>query len=59
MCDTPVFRDDDWGNLELVRQIVLRRLKEDADWQQFDRTWGDHASQFVLNRPGIAGDFNS
>ncbi|MCK4392662.1 hypothetical protein KAX17_07115 [Candidatus Bipolaricaulota bacterium] len=58
MCDTPVFRDDDWGNLELVRQIVLRRLKEDADWQQFDRTWGDHASQFVqFEQPRLRSRF--
>lgn len=51
MYDTPVFRDDDWGDLELVRQIVLRRLKEDADWHEFDRTWGDRASRFVQFDP--------
>ena len=33
------FGEADFGNLELVRQIVLNRLKKDTDWNQFDYTW--------------------
>jgi len=51
MCDTVVFRDEDRENLELVRQIVLRRLKEDTDWHQFDMIWERNASQFVQFDP--------
>lgn len=34
-----LFKDDDFNNLELVRQIVLRRLKDDQEWIQFDYSW--------------------
>jgi len=47
MCDAVVFREEDWRNLEMVRQIVLRRLKEDTDWHQFDMIWERDTSQFV------------
>jgi hypothetical protein len=47
MCAALVFRDDDWDNLEMVRQIVLRRLKEDAEWHQFDQIWADRETRFV------------
>jgi len=43
----PVFRQSDWNNLELVRQIVLYRLKHDSDWNQFDYVWGERGSSFV------------
>ncbi len=33
------FGVDDFDNLELVRSIVLRRLKEDRSWQQFYDNW--------------------
>lgn len=43
--DTPtVFRESDWNNLELVRQIILYRLKHDSSWNQFDYVWGDRGS---------------
>ena len=47
MCDTPIFRDEDFGNLELVRQIVLRRLKHDDNWHQFDQIWDLQRQEFV------------
>ena len=48
----PVFRQSDYDNLELVRQIVLYRLKHDAEWSQFDYVWGDrHTSSFVKFDP--------
>jgi hypothetical protein len=44
----PVFRQSDWGNLELVRQIILYRLKHDSEWNQFDYVWDDSStSSFV------------
>jgi len=44
----PVFRDSDFNNLELVRQIVLYRLKHDPEWHHFDYVWGDPgATKFV------------
>lgn len=43
----PVFRQSDWNNIELVRQIVLYRLKHDTDWNQFDYIWGERGSSFV------------
>ena len=51
MCEIPVFREEDYSNLELVRQVVLRRLKEDEEWDQFDRTWGERGSLFVRFEP--------
>jgi len=47
MCEIPVFRDADFANLEFVRHVVLRRLKDDADWHQFDRTWDERNQAFV------------
>jgi hypothetical protein len=43
----PIFRKSDWNNLELVRQIVLYRLKNDPEWHQFDYIWGERGAQFV------------
>lgn len=43
----PVFRDSDWKNLELVRQIVLYRLKHDSQWHQLDYAWDKSTSNFV------------
>ena len=51
MCEVPVFREEDYDNLEFVRQVVLRRLKEDGEWHQFDRTWGDRGSLYVGFEP--------
>ncbi|MFH1929782.1 MAG: hypothetical protein ABIK79_16685 [Chloroflexota bacterium] len=42
-----VFRESDWNNLELVRQIVLYRLKHDSNWNQFDYVWEEPGSSFV------------
>lgn len=45
MMDTPpVFRESDRNNLELVRQIILYRLKQDSNWNQFDYVWDDRGS---------------
>lgn len=42
------FTQDDFDNLELVRQIVLRRLKDDTSWNQFDYQWDTrHTGQYV------------
>lgn len=46
-----VFRDADFDNLELAREIVLRRLKRNPDWCQFDRTWGDGVQDVVRFEP--------
>jgi hypothetical protein len=43
----PIFRQSDFNNLELARQIVLYRLKHDTDWNQFDYIWGERGSSFV------------
>lgn len=44
----PVFTQSDWDNLELVRQIILYRLKHDSEWNQFDYVWDDRrTSGFV------------
>lgn len=54
----PVFRQSDWNNLELVRQIVLYRLKHDSDWNQFDYVWGERGSSFVeFEYPQLRGRF--
>jgi len=47
MDSTPVFRQADWDNLELVRRIVLYRLQHDSNWYHFDEVWGEGASRFV------------
>lgn len=47
MDSRPVFRESDLDNLELVRQIVLYRLKHDSGWHHFDEVWGERASSFV------------
>jgi hypothetical protein len=46
-----VFRDADFDNLELVRQVVLRRLKEDTNWSAFDPTWADQNQDLVRFEP--------
>lgn len=57
MNQTPaVFRDSDFNNLEYVRQIVLKRLKDDTRWNQFDRTWDEHHQKFVSFDPGRLRD---
>ena len=47
MCEPVTFRDEDYDNIELARQIVLRRLKMDTDWCAFDRTWADQNQDVV------------
>lgn len=43
------FTQDDFDNLELVRQIVLRRLKDDTSWNLFDYQWEPrHTEQYVV-----------
>ncbi len=55
----PVFRESDRDNLELVRQIVLYRLKHDSDWNQFDYVWGERGSSFVEFESGrLRGRFS-
>jgi len=39
MAEVPTFRQSDFNNLELVRQVVLYRLK-DQNFHQFDYSWG-------------------
>jgi len=51
MCDMPVFRDEDYGNLELVRNIILRRLRDDEGWHQFDQIWDERTQGFVRFEP--------
>jgi hypothetical protein len=41
MAEPPIFGQADFNNLELVRQIVFHRLRTDANWYQFDRSWGN------------------
>ena len=41
------FTRDDFDNLEIVRQIVLRRLKGDPDFNSFYQYWEGRAQQFV------------
>ncbi len=41
------FTKDDFDNLELVRQIVLRRLKEDRNFNQFFMQWADRMERYV------------
>jgi hypothetical protein len=54
----PVFRLEDLKNLELVRQIILNRLKYDSDWNQFDYTWGESSRRFVeFERPELREHF--
>jgi len=40
----PVFRQQDFNNLELVRQVILYRLKHDRNWTQFDYVWSNTGS---------------
>lgn len=48
----PIFRDSDFDNLELVRQIVLYRLKHDHKWDQFDHIWSEQRTgRFVQFDP--------
>ncbi|MCH8955959.1 hypothetical protein IIA28_11680, partial [candidate division KSB1 bacterium] len=42
-----IFREIDFNNLELVRQIILRRLKEETHWSQFDHSWDDRDANYV------------
>jgi hypothetical protein len=46
MADKVKFNDEDFDNLELVRHIVLRRLREDTTWRYFDMT-GDGYERYV------------
>lgn len=51
MCEAVVFRDEDFDNLELVRQTIIRRLKGDTDWKAFDPTWADRNQDLVRFDP--------
>ena len=44
----PVFRQADWDNLELVRQVILYRLKHDSEWNQFDYVWADSRTARII-----------
>ena len=51
----PVFTQDDFDNLELARQIVLHRLRNDEGWTQLDYDWNN---QFVtFENVGMRGRF--
>lgn len=41
------FTEDDFDNLEMVRQIVLRRLKDDPDFNLFYQEWGPRTERYV------------
>ena len=47
MSTKPIFRQSDYNNLELVRQIVFDRLKNDSKWSQFDNDWDQHSTPWV------------
>ena len=51
MGEKHIFRQTDYDNLELVRQIVLYRLKHDSNWSQFDYIWAERGSSFVEFEP--------
>ncbi len=51
MPEPVVFRKEDWSNLEFVRQIVLRRLREDSSWHQFDFIWDENQQAHVQFEP--------
>lgn len=58
MSKATVFRDEDFENLELVRQLVLRRLKDDNKWCQFDRNWDEQSQGFVrFDEPRLRSRF--
>ncbi len=42
-----IFRESDFNNLELVRQIIFDRLKHDTTWSRFDYDWAQHDSPYV------------
>jgi len=45
MKEWPIFRESDQSNLELVRQIVLERLRNQPRWNQFDYTWANNLGE--------------
>jgi hypothetical protein len=45
------FTENDFDNLELVRQVLLRRLKNDSMWNQFDYTWDMNTANYVRFEP--------
>lgn len=58
MVEVPVFRNEDFENLELVRQVVLRRLKHDQSWNQFDQIWDPQRQKFVrFEQPRLRSQF--
>lgn len=49
MPEPPVFTQDDVDNLELVRQIIVNRLKQDAGWDSFaPHCWDENAADWVI-----------
>lgn len=50
------FGPDDSSNLELVRQIILRRLREDDSWSQFDYS-GQGLDRYVEVHPALQSRF--
>ncbi len=43
----PVFTQNDFDNLELVRQIVLLRLKDDRNFNAFYQHWDSSTERYV------------
>lgn len=42
------FTKDDFDNLEMVRQIVFRRLKDDRNFNLFYQRWDSRTQQYVI-----------
>jgi len=57
MPETPTFRQADFNNLELVRQVVLYRLKHDSNWNQLDYTWAYGQSYVQFESQGLRDRF--
>ena len=45
------FTADDFGNLEMVRQIVLRRLRDDRGFNHFYAVWAADTEEYVTFGP--------
>ena len=59
MSTAPVFRQSDRDNLELAREIVFSRLRNDPDWHHLEYQWdAQYVSRFVqFETPNLASRF--
>ena len=53
MPEALIFRQSDFNNLELARQVVLYRLKADANWDHFDNSWGKTEDYVKFEHPNL------